>query len=70
MGLWDILYDMVKEYRTIKGDEKRKILLAKSMARKAYLRFNYDWVTEKKIRQDGYDFYPNNNVGILCSILY
>jgi hypothetical protein len=48
MGLWDILYDMVKEYRAIKGDEEKKVLLAKSMARKAYLRFNLDWDTEKK----------------------
>lgn len=48
MGFEDIVYDLIKEYRTSKFDKQKQTELAKSISKKAYLRFNFDWVTEKE----------------------
>jgi hypothetical protein len=48
MGFEDIVYDLIKEYRASKLDKQKQIELAKSLAKKAYLRFNFEWVTEKE----------------------
>jgi HD-GYP domain-containing protein (c-di-GMP phosphodiesterase class II) len=54
MGIEDIVYDLIKEYRAsrlekqkTKESEQRQFELAKSIVKKAYLRFNFDWTTEK-----------------------
>jgi HD-GYP domain-containing protein (c-di-GMP phosphodiesterase class II) len=54
MGIEDILYDLIKEYRLsrlekqkTKENEEKQIELAKSIVKKAYLRFNFEWNTEK-----------------------
>jgi hypothetical protein len=46
MGLWDIVYDIIKDYRTAQGDEVLRNNLAISICKKAYLRFNFEWTTE------------------------
>jgi len=54
MGIEDILYDLTKEYRASRLEKqrteeniKKQLDLAKSIVKKTYLRFNFDWVTEK-----------------------
>gem|GEM_PF-4354102 len=47
MGLWDIVYDLIKEYHAAKTDKKRQLEIAKILAKKAYLRFNFEWVSER-----------------------
>jgi len=54
MGIEDIVYDLIKEYRKsrlekqrTKEDLQNQLELAKSIVKKTYLRFNFDWVTEK-----------------------
>ncbi len=46
MSLWDILYDVIKEYRKAKGNEVQMKYLAISICKKAYLRFNFEWNSE------------------------
>jgi hypothetical protein len=48
MGLEDIAYDLIKEFRASKSDKQKQIELAESLAKKAYLRFNFEWESEKK----------------------
>lgn len=47
MGLEDIIYDIVKEFRASKADNQKQIELAKILAKRAYLKFNFEWNTEK-----------------------
>lgn len=54
MGVEDILYDLIKEYRKsqlekqkTKENSRKQLEIAKSIVKKTYLRFNFDWVTEK-----------------------
>jgi len=51
MGLEDIAYDLIKEYRASNADKQKQKELAKALARKAYLRFNFEWVTEKESKR-------------------
>jgi hypothetical protein len=46
MGLWDIVYDIIKDYRTAQGNEILRKNLAISICKKAYLRFYFEWNTE------------------------
>jgi len=48
MGFEDIFYDIIKESRASKGDKQKQIELMKMLAKKAYLRFNFEWVSEKE----------------------
>lgn len=54
MGIEDIVYDLIKEYRASRLEKQKtnentqkQLELAKSIVKKAYLRFNFDWATEK-----------------------
>jgi hypothetical protein len=47
MGFEDIAYDLIKEYHAAKTDKKRRLAIAKILAKKAYLRFNFEWVSER-----------------------
>jgi len=47
MGVEDIVYDLIKEFRASKSDRKKQIDLAKAIAKKTYLRFYFEWDTEK-----------------------
>ena len=47
MGLEDIVYDLIKEFRASKADKQKQNELAKLLAKKAFLRFNFEWNTEK-----------------------
>jgi len=51
MGLEDIAYDLIKEFRASNTNKQKQIELAKSLAKKAYLRFNLEWVTEKESKR-------------------
>jgi hypothetical protein len=46
MGLEDIAYDLIQEFRAAKSDKQKQMEIAKSLAKKAYLRFNFEWTTE------------------------
>jgi hypothetical protein len=48
MGLEDIVYDLIKEYHAAEKNEQRQIELAKMLATRAYLRFNFEWTTERE----------------------
>ncbi|MDO9034879.1 MAG: hypothetical protein Q7U51_06720 [Methanoregula sp.] len=48
MGLEDIAYDLIKEFRASKLDKQKQVELAKTLAKKAYLRFNFEWESEKE----------------------
>jgi SNF2 family DNA or RNA helicase len=48
MGLEDIAYDLIKEFRASKADKQKQIELAKLLVKKAYLRFNFEWESEKE----------------------
>jgi len=47
MGFEDIIYDLIKEYRAARADKQKQTEIAKSLTKKAYLRFNFEWNTEK-----------------------
>lgn len=50
MGLEDIAYDLIKdlikEFRASKSDRQKQIEIATSLVKKTYLRFNFEWTTE------------------------
>jgi hypothetical protein len=48
MGFEDIAYDLIKEYHASKIERTRKIEIAKMLAKKACLRFNFEWTSEKE----------------------
>jgi len=47
MGIEDIVYDLIKEYRASRADKQKQIEIAKLIAKKTYLRFHFEWKTER-----------------------
>jgi hypothetical protein len=53
MGFEDIIYDLLKEFRSSKADKKEKKDIARQLVKKVLLQFNFEWDSFRKSGKKG-----------------